>query len=271
MPDGVHVFRQIHLRSPIQNEKFQIDLLLVTPFFLLVGEVKHIAGYLQFDTERGQLLRTWNGETNTFSCPLRQSERQAFHLRKWVEKRMQVSLPVLYHVLVSQDQAQIDAPKTESGIYHAVNLPSRVRKLMIEHSKRYISKEQLRKLCSDIEHANRETGADLLHRFQLDRREVMGPIPCPSCGKEPLRRRKLSWGCFSCRYRSRTSHLQALHDIGLLIQEPLRRKDFELLFLGASDRSILRLLNPWTKREGYYYHIVREKTSAALGSLSSAL
>lgn len=68
------------LRLPHNDYFFQIDTLLISPKFILMLEVKNIAGKLFFDQEFHQLVRTLNDKEEVFPDPILQVKRHETQL-----------------------------------------------------------------------------------------------------------------------------------------------------------------------------------------------
>ncbi|CAM3879678.1 nuclease-related domain-containing protein [Alkalicoccus chagannorensis] len=268
LPDDLHIFRQITLQTSSTRETFQIDLLIISPRFVFIGEVKNMAGTLRFDLHHGQLVRTLDGVEDIFRCPVRQSERQAHHFTSWLANHVPANVPVLPYVLIANYQSKIEAPLDRSNIFHAANLPSVIVKLHENHKKNTLTKKEMEKVVRGIKEADMEAGADLLRRFHIHETELMNAMTCQTCEKGVLLRKKHSWVCSSCRYRSTQAHVEALHDLSMLIRRPLKRAELERLFSGIPRRSSLRLIRPWTFREGYMYTLEKNKLTEAVKNQS---
>ncbi|QOR66058.1 NERD domain-containing protein [Cytobacillus suaedae] len=61
-----------NLRLKCNDNYFQIDILLVSPRFILIIETKNISGTLEFDHLNKQLIRTINDSINVYPDPVQQ-------------------------------------------------------------------------------------------------------------------------------------------------------------------------------------------------------
>ncbi|MFC7370998.1 nuclease-related domain-containing protein [Fictibacillus iocasae] len=84
------------LRLPIIQTKdyFQIDTLIVTPYFIAVVEVKNINGNIHFDHLADQIIRTLNGEQEAFQDPVNQAGRQSAHLMMLLQHKPFQQIPI---------------------------------------------------------------------------------------------------------------------------------------------------------------------------------
>lgn len=72
------------IRIPLFSQHFQIDFLVLTPFYILIIEVKNISGTVTIDPLIRQLTRTYKGLTEGFPDPVSQVQRQTLLLQKWL-------------------------------------------------------------------------------------------------------------------------------------------------------------------------------------------
>jgi len=70
---------------------FQIDTLLISPYFSLIIEVKNITGNLHIDPHTKQLIQ--NHEQN-YSNPIEQANRHQKQLREWLANQKVKSFPI---------------------------------------------------------------------------------------------------------------------------------------------------------------------------------
>ncbi|PRO65820.1 nuclease-related domain-containing protein [Alkalicoccus urumqiensis] len=256
LPDHLTVLRHITLPAPGEAKTFQIDLLLLSPSFVFIGEVKHIAGELQFDVERGQMIRTSEEGKDVFTCPVRQSERQAYLFEKWLEKHRFPKMPVLPNVLISNRKAQITAPDHIPSIYHTAVLPSKAAGLAGQLTEPLLSKSQFRRLTKKVTAMNIERPwSDLLQRFHLSLEDILGPLQCKVCFENQWMKKRSGWKCAGCGVATGNMYVEALGDIRLLTKEPLRRRDLQRVFEGVSKRTALRILQKHADRCGLYYQL----------------
>lgn len=66
------------LKLPLAPDYFQIDTLLVTPYYSLPIEVKNISGTLTIDPEFNQLSKRFNGIETGYPDPITQAKRHGF-------------------------------------------------------------------------------------------------------------------------------------------------------------------------------------------------
>ncbi|MGE6375487.1 nuclease-related domain-containing protein [Peribacillus muralis] len=93
---------------------FQMDILIPTPFFLLIVEVKNMAGEILFDNTFNQLIRiNPDGKTEAFDDPILQVSRQRMHLLDWLKTKNINNLPVETLVVSTHSSTIIRAANKE--------------------------------------------------------------------------------------------------------------------------------------------------------------
>ena len=86
---------------PDESRFFQMDSVLICNEFILILEVKNIAGKLYFDPVFNQLIRTIDWEEKALSDPLIQVKRHEEQLQRWLNRNKLPSIPILSLVVIS--------------------------------------------------------------------------------------------------------------------------------------------------------------------------
>lgn len=90
--DNMLIFADLRLIH--QNQAFQMDTLIICPYFILIIESKNIAGTLTFEKDSTQMIRELDGKKQGFKNPLVQVARQKEQLMGWLKKRKIPLIPV---------------------------------------------------------------------------------------------------------------------------------------------------------------------------------
>ena len=91
LPHKFYVFHNISLYSEVN---FQMDILIITPFYALILEVKNISGEIEISTNPSELVRTKpNGEKNSFNSPVPQLEEYIYQLSQ-LFKHYKLNIPI---------------------------------------------------------------------------------------------------------------------------------------------------------------------------------
>lgn len=86
LPSSTRVLKNIEL-SLGGNRSFQIDLLIISTKYILLLEVKNIAGELTFETNPNQLVRNLQGRVTKMDCPVTQLLNTKSYLERWLRQR----------------------------------------------------------------------------------------------------------------------------------------------------------------------------------------
>ncbi|OYD56224.1 hypothetical protein CGZ90_18640, partial [Fictibacillus aquaticus] len=160
----INVFHD--LRLPITNTKhyFQIDTLIVTPFFLAVVEVKNIRGNIYFDHLADQIIRTLKGEQEAFQDPVNQAGRQAAHLEKLLEHKQFRKVPIKHLACFTNSISVITfsnkyPEKAKSKVIRPRNLLEKLEHFKSLYPQRILAKSDLKKISSLLlkNHSDNET------------------------------------------------------------------------------------------------------------------
>ncbi|MFJ8234798.1 nuclease-related domain-containing protein [Ureibacillus sp. NPDC094379] len=121
----------------------QIDSIFLCPHFILLLEIKNIAGRIDFDQNKHQLIRTrLDGTHEGFFNPIDQIERHVKFFRHKLTD-WSIELPIEYCIVFTQQSTLIGAVPPNVPIFHVSGLYTRVENLFKKYPIKSISKEQL--------------------------------------------------------------------------------------------------------------------------------
>ncbi|MBH0173775.1 NERD domain-containing protein [Fictibacillus sp. 23RED33] len=234
-----------NLRIPHNDSYFQLDILILTPYYFFIIEVKNFSGKLYFDQDLFQLIRTYNGLEETFADPISQLKRQRYCLMDWLKSHHFSEIPVEAVVVISNPQTQIKVSPGRSEVYkwisHKINLPEKIRYFDQKHTVERLSMKDLRKLSKALLKAHTSPTPNLLQKYQISQDDIVKGVACPSCGLIPMVRNKRKWFCPSCKCYSRSAHIQALKDYSLLFGSTITNSQFRD-FIQLESRTIAKKL-----------------------------
>ncbi|UOR13855.1 nuclease-related domain-containing protein [Halobacillus amylolyticus] len=152
-----HVIQDIRLFDGIQH--FQIDCLVLTPFFLLILEVKNFRGKLIFDFEHHQLFRIFEGKKETFPDPFLQVEHQSYQLKMWLDQFNFPEIPTHSFVVVTNPKTVIkthgpDPEGRKRRIIRPKQSPSSVTSLTSVFNRKYWDFPQIKTAASRFKKEN---------------------------------------------------------------------------------------------------------------------
>ncbi|MED1862485.1 nuclease-related domain-containing protein [Fictibacillus nanhaiensis] len=232
-----------NLRIPHNDSYFQLDILILTPYYFFIIEVKNFSGKLYFDQDLFQLIRTYNGIEEAFADPISQLKRQRYCLLDWLKNHLYSEIPVEAVVVISNPQTQIKVSPGRSKVYkwitHKINLPEKIRYFDQKHTEERLSMKDLRKLSKGLLKAHTPSIPNLLQKYQILEDDIVKGVACPSCGLIPMIRNTRKWFCPSCKCYSRSAHIQALKDYSLLFGPTITNSQFRD-FIQLESRTIAK-------------------------------
>lgn len=236
LPKKTYVLHNVQFKSKVD---VQIDVLIVTPSFCLVLEVKNIKGILHFKKNPRQLVREEEeGKLQILGSPEIQLEQYCLGLKLLLES-MKIKAPIYGVIVFPFNNAII---KTPSDIF-----PVKIGREIITYlwnqseSQKLIDTEKLVRILSNIPYES--TTFPLCNKYEIKRNEIISGVECPQCGTIPMVRTLRTWYCPKCKAKSKEAHLKALADYYMLINNTITNKDC-VDFLHLNNHQLAyRLLN----------------------------
>jgi hypothetical protein len=241
---------------------FQIDNLLVSKWFILILEVKRIAGILQFDPDFNQFTRiTEDNLKQPFSDPITQVEMHKNQLTAWIKSHSVNLLPIETLVVSTSSKAILQTSPGDKTIpekvIHKDSLYFKISELKKKYPHERTNESQLHYLSTLLLQSHSTLVTDILKRYGIPRKDVLTGVQCQSCKHVPLIRKKGGWSCSKCNRTSKTTHLQALKDFSLLINNKITNKEARE-FLNIKSQSIAK-------------HLLRSSCAGSIGDTKSRI
>jgi Nuclease-related domain len=201
---------------------FQIDQLIITPQFLLILEIKNHAGHLYFDDKVKQLIRTLDGKREGFEDPIEQVKRQSYHLMKILEQYKFPVVPIERLVVITNPSSVVEFSPTNKEAFARVIKSPQLQHKFTECQQMYqetvLKTKEIRKLIKQLIKKHDAYDPDVCELFQIDKRELTKGVFCPKCELPyTMKYKGANWRCANCKYQSKSAHVDALIDYGLLI------------------------------------------------------
>ncbi|AZB44398.1 NERD domain-containing protein [Bacillus sp. FJAT-42376] len=207
---------------------FQIDTLILTNRFVLIIEVKNLAGTIYFDSIFNQLIRTKDGQETGFLDPLLQIQRLESSFRNWLMIKGFELLPVTGIVVISSPQTIIKAPEQNSAsvikkVLHAEKLISKYEEINTNYKKCFYDEKQMKKIGRLLNKHHEEENSSILERYNIHRNELLKGVMCPAC-QEIIEKCHGSWFCGKCHAYFKHAYIDAVNDYYLLIGDRITNK-----------------------------------------------
>lgn len=227
-----------NLRLMNHSYFFQIDFLLLSSKFILLLEVKNIAGELFFDNDFHQLIRTIDGKSNAFDDPIIQLRNQEQHLKNWLRVMKCPDIPIESFVINANPAAIIKGSKyVATKVIRKNMLPLKVKELSLKYQVEKLSPNERRKISKLLMKYDTPLIPDLQTTYQIHNDEIMTGVHCPRCFSIPMQRKRGIWNCSACNHVSDYAHVASLQDYAMLINSTITNRALRK-FLHISSNSI---------------------------------
>ncbi|MET3696798.1 nuclease-like protein [Bacillus oleivorans] len=252
-----------NLRLPFRGHYFQIDTLILSPFFALILEVKNIAGILRFDPNYDQLIREYSQKMERFPNPLHQASRQKHLLNQWLQKNFNLSIPIEFYI-VNTNQATIIEASPESKpifnkILHLESLTEAIVLIQKKYGRSLITEKQLRSISEKLVKEHTKYFPNLLNIYKIPSSDIIRGVRCTSCLGFSMNRVYGTWLCPKCEAKDKMAHTQAILDSLFLISPTITNKecrDFLKINSPTVVKNLLQSMNLPASGSGKYtvYH-----------------
>lgn len=213
-----------HDLSLVSSTLFQIDTLLVTPWYAVLFEVKNIAGELMVTANPPQLIRkSDSGQVSGFKSPIAQLESNCELFEDWLKSRG-LSLPVYGAVVLAYAKQRIEVFDTEVPILFPHAVPTFIRKLPT--GSRQLDEQAFNGLLSGLKRSHRQfVPAPICSTYAISKEDIRTGVICPGCGGFGMDWYARCWNCAICKTTDRYAHKQAIRDWFLLFGGSMMNKD----------------------------------------------
>lgn len=207
----------------------QMDTIFICSRFVLVLELKHIAGEITYDVNAHQLLRAYNGEIKVMGDPFQQVSRHVDWLEHFLWEIGVRNLPVINAVVVTTTSSILNKMPAKFHVFKLEGLrfklrdwfnqyPVQINKALLTHIRdELLKRHQPRKATLPIENVKVQKGA--LCQCGLRMNYCNGVFTC------------------SCGNRCRDGFQRALFDYRLLVNEWITNREFREFF-GVEDSTV---------------------------------
>ena len=210
------------LRLPHQGKHFQLDSLLISPYFFLHIDAKHLSGKIEIDHTLGQMKRIkLNNEEDVYSDPTLQIRRHEMQLREWMKVNKHPLLPFESLVVFTHPNAYLTIlnghPYRRRIIKNALLIET-IYGLQQKYRRPVFSHKDLQKICRQLIKQHTPSWENLLQKYSISPDDIQTGVFCPKCGWRPMERMHGNWRCINqaCKYEDRSCHLAALDDYALI-------------------------------------------------------
>ncbi|WP_159461963.1 nuclease-related domain-containing protein [Salirhabdus sp. Marseille-P4669] len=254
----------LHDLTLSNKHTFQMDTLILTPYFFLILEVKNYNGTVYFDDTFKQLIRMVDGKKEGYPYPITQVGRHKKQLHQWLLKKGIRSIPIETLIVFSFSSTIIESsnhnPEFVQRIIHSENIPEAVAEVSKRYGRRLFTKAELLKLAKQMWKQDRPQATNLLEAYALRELDIRGGVHCPNCSQLPMNRKGKVWTCKQCNFSSTDAHVESLKDYAYLIGPKITNEQLRAFLKIPSPSTaayILQSMNlPYTgKTKGRQYQL----------------
>lgn len=232
----------------------QIDALLITPYFILIFEVKQLSGKLFYKPLFHEFTRVTENQTHdNFPNPFDQVYRHKLFIKQFLQK-LNITMPVLQLVVIANYRAELDISLKGFPFIHLSGLPRHLEKLYAENNHKKVNIDYI---CSQLKMLIQPLPA----RKTIARCRLKSGVLCQKCEyMSRMHYQRGFWKCEKCRSKSRVALLETLHHYRVLISPRISNKELRE-FTGikstfAASKILTRLnLEKYGATKGSYYLI----------------
>ncbi|MDX8345941.1 nuclease-related domain-containing protein [Rossellomorea sp. YZS02] len=220
-----------NVRLPIFSNHFQMDFLILTPFYILIIEVKNISGMVTIDPFIKQLTRTHKGVTEGVVDPVSQVQRYKLLIHKWFITHRIKHPPIEHLVVFSNPSTTLNytvSPAPDDPykqIIHPQNIIDKIKELNEKRPTPTVTEKELLKMKKLILKKHEEPEIDILTAYSLSKNDILTGVRCDNCQHIPMIRVSAAWYCPKCNNSSKTAHTKAIQEYFLLINNHLTNRE----------------------------------------------
>ncbi|MGM8215424.1 nuclease-related domain-containing protein [Bacillaceae bacterium W0354] len=240
---NIFIIPNVRLKTP--SGYFQVDALILTPWFILIIEVKNFTGVVRFDHGFGQMFCEIKGVERAYQDPIVQVDNQVFHLQNWLITKGITGIPIESLVVFTSNHVTLtrsgDMPVDERIIYVG-KLIEKFVLLQNKYEKLFLTKSKLTKVANMIKNEHTPQHSNMMKKFNLTPRDLRPGVICSQCLKLPMRRIHGMWLCSFCNNKSKNAHLNAFKDFYLLFKPTITNREARWLLQVNSAKVVNSLL-----------------------------
>ncbi|MDZ5474043.1 nuclease-related domain-containing protein [Bacillus sp. 31A1R] len=234
------------LRLPVKNRYFQTDTMLISQKFIVIIEIKNMAGKIVFDTDFHQLVRYKDDTEKAFSDPIIQTSNQQKRLKVWLELNKVPISPIVALVVISNPNTTIDSTDRKhlpQKVIHRDYLPTKIEELEKSFQKTIFTEKEIKSIIRQLKKQHTPKNPAILEEFKLTKDQLIKGIQCEKCSFIPLQRANNKWICPQCTSTTKDGHLAALKDYQLLINSSITNSELRDFLQNDSANLARRILS----------------------------
>lgn len=242
------VLRDVEL--PGVMTPIQTDTLILHPAFILVLEIKNIAGELFFDELSGQFYRMQSGKREGMRNPEDQLNRAIAALENHFAS-IGIPLPVEGAIVMASYKSVLQRAPITQPVITVDRLPVHLENLE-KAGCLTLDRPQLIKMRDSLLVNRKKPHDKYLNWYGLAKADIMTGVRCPGCFVIGMQRGRGQWICNLCGVISKDAHLATLQEYRLLLGEMIFSNEVRW-FLGLDNLAMaMRIINDYGIYNGHF-------------------
>ncbi|KUP07292.1 hypothetical protein Q73_09965 [Bacillus coahuilensis m2-6] len=223
--EQINIFHGLRLRTP-KGHFFQIDLLLVSPQFHILFEVKYQRGNLQLNPQTKEYTQELNGEVKKIANPFEQSNLHAYLLKLWLDARGVQEVPIYHYIVNAHPQSFFTINPSDLKIAsHFISPKGIVQEYSKVHKstqfKSALNNSQMNNLTNQLIENHEELYLNIFSNYSIKKTEIQRGLICVYCGSFHVEKKGNQFKCHECKRNSSLSGRNGLKDQYLIFRKEL--------------------------------------------------
>ena len=216
-----HVYHNISLYS---EKLIQMDILIVTPHYALILEVKNFKDTVELTTNPSQMIQTLaNGVINVCRSPESQTEEYIYQLTYFF-KQFKIHLPVLGAVVFAFETLHIINSSNRTTVLLKNEIIPYLRAIKTQTP--LLTEPQLERLKNLLLQKNKHYNPfPLSEYYSIDLKELITGVICENCAFIGINKFKRRWICPKCNATSQTAHHHTIKEYFLIARKTISNKE----------------------------------------------
>ncbi|WP_277586494.1 nuclease-related domain-containing protein [Psychrobacillus antarcticus] len=221
LPYPFHAYHNISLYA---EKLIQMDILIVTPHYALILEVKNFKDTVEITSNPSQMVQTLaNGTINVCRSPESQVEDYIYQLTYFF-KQFNINLPVLGAVVFAFETLHIINSSNRATILLKNDLLPYLR--AIKTQKPHLTETQLERIKNLILQKSKDYKPfPLSENFLIEPNDLITGVICEKCTYIGIKKVKRTWVCPKCNSTSQTAHQQTIKEYFLIARKTLSNRE----------------------------------------------
>lgn len=221
LPYSFHTYHNISLYT---EKLIQMDILIVTPHYALILEVKNFKDTVEITTNPSQMVQTLaNGTINVCRSPESQVEDYIYQLTHFF-KQFNINLPVIGAVVFAFETLHIINSSNRTTILLKNDLLPYLRSIKTQKS--HLTEMQLERIKNLILQKNKDYQPfPLSEHYSIDPKDLITGVICEKCTYIGIKKVRRRWICPKCNSTSQTAHQHTIKEYFLIARKTLSNKE----------------------------------------------